>query len=181
MEMSKEDNKSFFNKDFRKEDLFLYVVALGLMVFFGYYFVQSREIATRVMDFDSKQVLTDRAYNFEVFRYKYDFATRALALNSMRNNILFMVGSILCLLGTMIVVRRLRDSVEAGLDHGNVAFSFKTSSPGVYLAVLGFLLLLMPLVLKDEYSITEGGTEIKYEKPYNGNKTTDDGKGIQPE
>jgi hypothetical protein len=110
-------------------------------------------------------------YYFEVFRYKYDFATKALALNSMRNNVLFMVGSVLCLLGTMIVVRKLREPVEVGANNGGVSFTLKTSSLGVYLVLIGFLMLITPVLIKDHYAITEGGTEMRTEPNFDNNSS----------
>ncbi|MBL7731259.1 MAG: hypothetical protein JNM88_08785 [Chitinophagaceae bacterium] len=90
---------------------------------------------------------------------KYEFASKVLAANSMRNNMSFLIGAFLCVLGTMIVVRRLRDSIEVGAGQGDAGFSVKTSSPGILLSLIGGVLIILSVIMKDKYNVQEGALE----------------------
>jgi hypothetical protein len=151
---------SFFDKKFQKEDLFLYLVTLGLIIFFGIYMIQNRDLLMGTIQFSSQRVPESQAWLFELQKVKYDFANKVLAVNTMRHNMSFMVGVVLCLLGTMVVVRRLRESIEASGGDGNQTFTLKTSSPGIFLALIGFLLMAFPTIFPDKYGITDPATTI---------------------
>lgn len=150
---------AFFDRSFRKEDLFLYLVTLGLLIFLGYYFVQSRNSILSAVQFSRDKVPAEYNILFESSGMKYEFASKVLAANSMRNNMSFLVGTFLCVLGTMIVVRRLRDSIEVGAQQGTGNFSVKTSSPGIFLCLIGGVLIILSVILKDKYEVTEGSVE----------------------
>lgn len=146
---------AFFDKDFRKEDAFLYLVSLGLLIFLGWYFLQyrigvsSQDIygyGSLVAEKDMITVVTERM--------KYDFFTLVLFSNSLRSNMSFMIGALLCVLGTMIVIRRLRAEVEFSVKEGsNNAGTLKTSSAGVFITFLGTLIIIAAIIYKDKYEV----------------------------
>jgi hypothetical protein len=87
---------------------------------------------------------------------RYEFAGKVLISNSTRINLSFLIGSIMCILGTMIVIRKARvDTLEASGGDENISFSIKTTSPGIFLALLGTIILICSIVFKDEYNITD--------------------------
>jgi cytochrome c biogenesis factor len=151
---------SFFDKDFRKEDLFLYLVTLGLLIFTGYYFTQSIQQLQKAIQYDSSRLPADYAVLFETSKMRYDFGSKVLLSNAVRTNMSFLLGTIMCLLGTMVVVRKIRVEMDAGFKSPDKSeFSLKTSSAGLTLAFLGVMLIIISVTSKDKYNISEGTME----------------------
>lgn len=155
----------FFDTNFRKEDLFLYLVALGLLIFTGYYFTQSIRQLQTAIQYDSNRLPADYAVLFETAKMRYEFGSKVLLSNAVRTNMSFLLGTIMCLLGTMIVVRRIRVEMDATIKTMDKSeFSLKTSSAGLTLVFLGTLLIIVAVTFKDKYNITDGTMEATWQQ-----------------
>jgi len=153
---------AFFDKNFRKEDLFLYLVALGLIGYFAVYFHQSRAELLDNIWYDSGKI-TEEKYLIlvEQSRMRYEFTSKVLLSNSIRSNMSFLVGTVLCVLGTMIVIRRVRGEIEVGAGDADRSLSFKSTSPGVFLAFMGSLIIIFSIAFKDKYEVSDGGFQTQ--------------------
>lgn len=184
---------AFFTNDFRKEDLFIYFVIFGLMGACFFFFYESFErleqqvVAPKVASEDVRyQAL------LEYHAMRYNFTGNALISNASRSYMGFFLGTILCLLGAMIVIRRLRtEPTELGTGESLGGFKIRSSSPGLIIASLGTIIIVASLIWKDKYNITDSFDaaaasrfETKVEKPYyeevKTTKKKEDEKEIEP-
>ncbi len=171
---------SFFDKNFNKEDLFLYVITICVLIFLAWYFHISQQQLISSIDYKLEHINADKIQILEAAKMRYEFAGKVLISNSTRINLSFLIGSIMCLLGTLIVIRKARvDNLEASGGNENLSFSIKTSSPGIFLAILGTLILTFSIAFKDEYSITDNDSRtepINYKKTHQNEKTEPTGE-----
>ena len=169
-----------FNKDFTAEDLILYLFCIGLVTFLGIYFwelkgnefhktipipgekelIESIKISQgKGLDNDSK-VKTDflRAQLVLIHR-RYQFASKISRYNTILRQIGFLIGTLLVVLGTMIVIRGVRDSnidLEIkGLERAKIKFT--TSSPGIFLAFIGSLVIIVTIIKGGATSFDDDG------------------------
>jgi hypothetical protein len=151
---------AFFDNNFRKEDLFLYLVALGLLIFTGYYFSQSINELGTAIKYDSSRLPAEYTVLFETSKMRYDFGSKVLLSNAVRTNMSFLLGTIMCLLGTMVVVRRIMTELDAAVKTPEKSeLSLKTSSAGLVLAFLGTAIIITAVTAKDRYNINDGTLE----------------------
>lgn len=147
---------SFFNKNFNKEDLLLYIITICLLFFLGWYFKSTQEQLVSSIDYRLDHIKTEEIKILEAAKMRYEFAGKVLISNSTRTNLSFLIGSIMCLLGTLIIIRKARvDTLEASGGDENLSFSIKTTSPGIFLAVLGTMILIFSITFKDKYTVTD--------------------------
>ena len=155
----------FFDNNFRKEDLFLYLVALGLLIFTGYYFTQSIMELRTAIQYDSSKLPADYTVLFETSKMRYDFGSKVLLSNAVRTNMSFLLGTIMCLLGTMVVVRRIMTELDASVKTPEKSeLSLKTSSAGLVLAFLGTAIIITAVTAKDRYNISDGTLEASMQQ-----------------
>jgi hypothetical protein len=171
----------FFDENFNKEDAFLYLVTIGLLCFLGWYFHLSQQQMISKIDYKLDHINTEEIKILEAAKMRYEFAGKVLISNSTRINLSFLIGSVMCLLGTLLVIRKARmDSFEAsGSDNSkNLLFSIKTTSPGIVLAILGTVILICSIAIKDEYYITDNDS-ITDGIVSNQNDNQDENKGLE--
>lgn len=139
------------------EDLLLYIVSIGVLVFFGVYF--SSILSDLTSTLTSRQNINNELRKIpEVYQIeqRFIFASQVLISNSARNNMSFMIGSVLTILGAMIVIRRVKNETNS-INAGNESFKFNfaTNSPGLIIAALGCIIIVFSIAYKDNYSITD--------------------------
>ena len=147
--------KSFFSADFTYEDFVLYLFCFLLVGFLAFYFTGVN--ASSGADFMSAhdKAMMDRLAleniphdelranlirsQLQIAYKRYEFGARAQHTNSLIKYIGFMVGTLLAILGAVVVVKGVRDGpigFEAeGLERAKIKFT--ASSPGVFLAFIG--------------------------------------------
>lgn len=149
---------SFFDEQLTKEDFLLYVIVSCLSIFLGWYLFNSQEELLSTIDYRMDHIKTEEVKVLEAAKMRYEFAGKVLISNSTRINLGFLVGSVMCLLGTILEIKKARvELLEAsgGDNKKNISFSFKTNSPGIFLALLGTLIITLSIVVKDKYQITD--------------------------
>jgi len=70
----------------------------------------------------------------------------------------------MCVLGSMIVVRRTRATLTTTAADGQRSLSFSSNSAGLSLAFLGTLMVIFSILNKDKYAITDAPTEVYINK-----------------
>lgn len=82
-------------------------------------------------------------------RANLDRASASLLLSLWTRNMGFVTGMILALVGAMFILSRLADAgSELTAAQGALTGSLKTSSPGIVLAVLGAVLMIMAMSVR---------------------------------
>ncbi|MBC6989591.1 MULTISPECIES: hypothetical protein [Hymenobacter] len=154
----------FFSADFTPEDLILYVFCFLLVGFVAFYFTSVN--AASGADFMSAhdKVMVDRLAldampddrlranlikaQLQIAYKRYEYGARFEHTNSLIKYIGFMVGTLLAILGAVVVVKGVRDSpigFEAeGLERARIKFT--ASSPGVFLAFIGGSIIITTIV-----------------------------------
>lgn len=147
------------------EDVFLYIVTACLVFFFAWQSVSSQRELLDIVKTESKRIPEEQAYLFEAGKIRYEFAGKVLAANAVRTNMSFLIAIILCMMGTMLVVRQVRDDVELSVkSKENVEGGLKTTLPGVMMIVLGTVIIIVCFVFRDQYSIEDKDTSF-FEDP----------------
>ncbi len=154
-----------FNKDFTVEDVVLYIFGVSVMVIVGLFLVQAQEQLEIKIVHDGAAVNEAGGIdgNIRITQLKYKFASKILLSNSTRKNIAFLVGTLLAILGCMIIIRGVRDSPFEGEVNAfeRAKVKIKASSPGIVVVLCGTLILILSVVIKDEYTSYDpimGGT-----------------------
>jgi hypothetical protein len=145
-----------FVQGFTPEDLILYVLSLVLIVSFWIAFDRAQAREGRLIQSISDKVIEDwrptedlddldlnhmRAQVVNT-ALRYHLATVSTAAISTRKNLGFLVGTIVTIIGCIIVIRGVRRSaIRASVDAPRVKTTFATSSPGIFIVLLGALIL----------------------------------------
>ncbi|OEK04626.1 hypothetical protein [Roseivirga misakiensis] len=139
------------------EDLLLYIVSIGVLIFLAIYLNNS--LSNISTELSKQSPLNDKLSELpEIYQVeqRYIYATRVLISNSARNNMSFMVGAVLSILGAMIIIRRVKTEASS-LDAGNEFFKFNlvSNSPGLIITTLGCAIIVIAIASRDSYSITD--------------------------
>lgn len=142
---------------FTIEDVILYLIIIGLLFFIGSYLNTHTNTISRPlteMHHDSLDV-----FELKEYQLRYDFASRALLTNTSRINMSFMIGSILTILGGLIIIRRVRkESFRAeGESPDGSKFNLESNSPGLIICLLGAIIICISILAKDKYEIRDSG------------------------
>lgn len=170
--------------NFTREDAVLYVFCALLLVFVGFFFwrTQSKLEETLLNEWQKTEAVAPQtsarqppnldmpstinspeyyaAYlrtQEEVSSRRYQHGARILLTTSTRKNTGFLVGTMLALLGCIIVVRRVRKMPITADFGGSERAKFRviTSSPGVFVTLLGALIILSTIIRYDSFEIAD--------------------------
>lgn len=144
------------------EDILLYITFLALLAFIAVYFREAREfVFTEIKQKQPAQANAVETMMLSTNAAKYEFANKVLVSNSTRTNITMMVGTLLCMIGGLFIVRKVRDKIEFNASAESVKGELKTTLPGVYIIALGTLLLIISVLSKDKYTINDSPVELQ--------------------
>ena len=94
---------------------------------------------------------------------RYDLGSQILIANTTRKNIGFLIGTLLCLIGCIVIVRRIRNmSIEAEGNAAGQQFKFLTASPGVLLTLFGSAIILATIIRVDKVEVTDYDPLLPY-------------------
>lgn len=153
-----------------KEDIFLYMATICILCFLGWYFHISREHIKDAVSYNLEGTQVVRTDYLLASKMRYDFALKILLSNSTRTNLSFLIGSVLCLVGSMFVIRRSRiDNFEASgeVPSKSISLSLKTSSPGVLLSLFGTIIIIFSIIIKDKYNVVDNSHHKQEKKAPN--------------
>jgi hypothetical protein len=168
--------KDFFNKDFTPEDLILYVFCLLLVAFCAFYFLNLQELNDKdLLTTHDREMLSDLKIKdadgddhikiafikaqLLLINKRYEFSTRFARANAFVKYIGFMVGTLLTILGTMIVIRGVRESaITTEIEAAQKArVKFITSSPGIFIVFAGTLIIMSTVLKTSESNLKDDG------------------------
>ena len=87
---------------------------------------------------------------------RYQQINATLLLRTWTRYTGFLVGMVLALVGAFFILGRLREETsQLSGESGGFKFALATSSPGVILAVLGTILMVVTLVVKFDFSVQD--------------------------
>ncbi len=145
------------NSKIAVEDILLYVIIAGVFIYLGFYFVGiSDDLNAQILSGRTK--LKDYPATPEMIQIilRYDFGNNVLVSNSARINMSFMIGSVLAVLGGLIIVRRVKtEANKASGGNEHFKFDFSSNSPGLAVCALGVVIICLSIVYKDKYSMTD--------------------------
>ena len=172
-----------FSQGFTPEDLVLYTLSLLLIIFLWMTFSDLRASETELLRSLSKPVidnwkpespntrgaglgaLNENDMNFlraqvVITAMRYQQGSITTAALSTRKNLGFMVGTIIAIIGCIVVIRGVREilPIEAkGALKDRAEIALTTSSPGVFIVFMGSIIILATVLtsgdrpeLKDE-------------------------------
>lgn len=121
-------------------------------------------VATHLAAPLDRPLATDAEHAFlqaqlRVVELRYRQAAVATLAHAARNYSGFLVGTLLTLMGSLIVVRRVRGTpAEADLRAPNaLRLRIVTTSPGLFAATLGAAILIAAMITRDTTEITDDG------------------------
>jgi hypothetical protein len=165
-----------YNDKVNKEDLLLYLLTTALISFFIYFFWQlqkenNKPVFTEQDErmFSNLQLKDSAAYldmrqeflkaQLQMVYKRYEFSSRLSRSIVYIKFIGFLVGTILVLFGAMIVVRGIRDHginvTGAAQEKGN--FSVVTHSPGVWITLIGAVIMIATILKGVEANMSDTG------------------------
>jgi hypothetical protein len=155
---------AFFNRDFTPEDLILYIFCFCLVGFIGFYFISVSESSRAdFMSASDRAMMTKLELctlkgdglreniikaQLQMAYKRYEYGARFEHTNSLIKFIGFMVGTLLTILGAVVIVKGVRDS-PIGLEVSGLAraqVKFTASSPGLFLTLIGGAIILTTIV-----------------------------------
>ncbi len=145
------------NNKIALEDILLYVIVAGVFLYLGFYFVRiSDDLNLQINRNRTAIKQYDNSVEMAQTILRYDFGNNVLVSNSARINMSFMVGSVISVLGAMIIIRRVK--TEANMVNGEVKefkFNFSSNSPGLTVCLFGGVIICLSIVLKDKYTMND--------------------------
>jgi hypothetical protein len=169
--MDEQDLTDSDENNFTKEDVLLYIFCALLLTFMGLFFWttqnqleqalnKQQEAEAAISIIPPSETDAYRAYLHAqtiVSSKRYQQGARILLTTSTRKNTGFLIGSLLAFMGCIIVIRRVRKMgiTAEGSAGANAQFKVITSSPGLFVALLGTLIILSTIIRYDSFDITD--------------------------
>lgn len=164
-------NRGFF------EDLFLYLTLILVIAFSSWFLSESHEnTQDRLQPKTEANIFLDEIKRIEASdknaadknylaylqaqsnlnKKRYDLASQTLIANLTRKNIGFLIGTILSLIGCIVIVRRIRNmSLEAEGNVSEAKLKFLSASPGVLLVFFGSIIVTATILRTDEINVKD--------------------------
>lgn len=153
------------------EEIILYCLTLIILIGLSFYFwhilsstAQPHESAFIKEDVSGLKISSDKIPANEQLRLewmkaqlqivskRYELASRLNVTYAYVKYISFVVGAVLCLLGTIIIFKGVRPSpIEAGMSTDQqIRFKISTSSPGAFMTFLGTAIIITSITFRGE-------------------------------
>lgn len=146
-----------------KKDIFLYTVGISIFIFISILTLKS--INKLESEISSRIELKSNSPQIEQAILRYDYMSKALLSNSSRKNIAFLVGSMMIILGTILIISKIESSVNANIDTLEKAkFQIRTSSPGIFIVFLGTIIIITVVLKGNSYSINDSPIKTTVEE-----------------
>lgn len=161
------------------EDVILYAFSGALLILLGFFFhLQTTHLkdglltgnpASESEEFGLITEDADRSFmaaQLHLTVRRYRLAAALAYTKTARANAGFLIGSLMALLGALIVVRRVRETpTGADWEAAKVlSLKFATSSPGLVLAFLGTLVIVSSILSVSERSVSVRDSRILHPK-----------------
>lgn len=153
-----------------RSDLLLVIFLLGFAIFlaaafiiaqifvFNSYSVNTADPEWMVYRSDKYPVMHLKA-QMDTVLLRYQFANNMLSAATLRRNAAFLVGTLLCLMGALLVVRGIRSSkvdITASFS-AQLKTSIASNSPGMILSFFGVVIIVVSLFVGSNLSVDDAG------------------------
>ncbi len=153
------------------EEIILYVLTLIILVGLSFYFwhILSSTAEPHASAFIKEDVVGLKISNekipaneqlrlewmkaqLQIVSKRYELASRLNVTYAYVKYISFVVGAVLCLLGTIVIFKGVRPSpIEAGMSTDQqIRFKISTSSPGAFMTFLGTAIIITSITFRGE-------------------------------
>ncbi|QNL22645.1 hypothetical protein HZR84_12055 [Hyphobacterium sp. CCMP332] len=153
------------------EEIILYVLTLIILVGLSFYFwhILSSTAEPHASAFIKEDVIGLKISNekipaneqlrlewmkaqLQIVSKRYELASRLNVTYAYVKYISFVVGAVLCLLGTIVIFKGVRPSpIEAGMSTDQqIRFKISTSSPGAFMTFLGTAIIITSITFRGE-------------------------------
>lgn len=157
------------------EDIVLYSISILVLSLFAYFFHMSYEnsdynpehyemlIESFKFQDDSTTFKSTNYYKAQLLlnHKRYEAVMVSLKNRFLIRTVAFMLGSIIILLGSLVVIRGVRDP-GSGLEiegAEKLKLKFQSSTPGLFLALFGTLIVLTTIIAEKKYTTTDNGIQ----------------------
>ncbi|MDH7911337.1 hypothetical protein [Winogradskyella sp. SYSU M77433] len=146
-----------------KKDMLLYVIGIG--VFFYVSLILSNTQNSLRENITINRKLINEIPQLEQTVIRYDYMSKVLLSNSTRKNIAFLIGTMMSILGTILIISKIESSVNSSVDTFEKAkFQITTTSPGVFVVFLGGIIVITTILKSDKYEFSDSPlTTTEYE------------------
>jgi len=118
--------------------------------------VMQRQVPQTARESEAARFQTMVALEQDIVTLRYRQANAVLLLRTWTRYTGFLVGMVLALTGAFFILGRLReDSTHLGAEGGGAKLDLTTQSPGMVLAVLGTVLMLVTIWVRLDVDMTD--------------------------
>ena len=137
-----------------KKDYILYLI--GISVFIYVSIILSNTQNSLQENITAKKEIVNKIPQLEQTIIRYDYMSKVLLSNATRKNIAFLIGTMMSLLGTILIISKIESSINANVDTFEKAkFQITTTSPGVFVVLLGGLIIIATIMKSDSYEFSD--------------------------
>ena len=160
----------------KKQDILLYIIGLSIFGFVSFILVKTQYSLQR--DLSSGIQLENKIPQLEQTKIRYEYLSKILLANTIRKNIAFLIGVMMIILGTILIISRIKSDIRAQVDLVKTdKFHITTTSPGVFIVLLGTIIVVTTVLKSDVYKVEDSPlkTTSNREEPMNNtNQNADD-------
>ncbi|GAB5476353.1 MAG: hypothetical protein Mars2KO_44520 [Maribacter sp.] len=137
-----------------KKDKFLY--SLGIVIFIFVSFILLRTQLSLENKISNQIELKNNIPQLEQTMLRYEYSSKILLSNATRKNIAFLIGTMMVVLGTILIISKIESSIDAKVDTIEKAkVHITTSSPGVFIVLLGTIIVVATILKSDSYQFED--------------------------
>jgi len=137
-----------------KKDVLLYIIGISVFIFISIILTRT-QVSLQQNIIYQKEIL-NKSPHLEQTLLRYDFLSKVLLSNATRKNIAFLIGTMMIVLGTILIISRIESSINANMDTFEKAkFQITTSSPGVFVVLLGTIIVITTVLKSDFYEFKD--------------------------
>lgn len=164
------------------EDAVLYIILATVIAFVAVFFrasndrLESKLLSDAVVSAPSiPSGFADDFIDAQVYlvNLRYRQAAFALYSKTVRRNAAFLVGTLLALVGALMIVRRIEGTATTITgEGGGVKANLAARSPGIVLAVLGTIIVVVTVATKEPVEVEDLGIASRAVGPGRSSATT---------
>ncbi len=149
-----------------REDYLLWALIASVVGFIGVFFWNFTNLTiTTLTAVRVTMVCSAEAPELCPSVQRYALAVASLSAIMVRSNGAFLIGALVCLIGCMIVLRRLRVAFDGHGGNHTMRARVASDSPGVIIALLGGAILLATVLSRPQIELSGGDIPAIQRRP----------------
>ena len=162
------------------KDIILYIIGISTFVYVSLILSNTQARLEKSISDVSKTEYN--SIQLEQTKIRYEYSSKILLSNSTRKNIAFLIGTMMIILGTILVISKIESTIDTKITTlENAKFNLTTTSPGVFVIFLGTIIVITTILKSDTYNFKDNPitTKTEYKKePLKKNNNTDGKKSV---